>query len=231
MRLHWHRRDLRAADNLGLAAAAADGPVVPVFVFDRDVLAHAGPPRVAFMLDALDSLRSWYRERDSDLVVRHGDPREVLPALAESFDADGVTWGKEVSGLGRERDAAVRKALDEADVTRRSVQDALLHEPGSIRTNQGEVYSVFTYFWKKWRDRETDDPADPPTADDLADVSDDEPLPTPIWASMRPKPTCRPPERRRLATSSGRSARTRSTTTTTAGTTPPTSAPRGSPPT
>ena len=178
MRLHWHRRDLRVADNPGLAAAATDGPVVPVFVFDRDVLAHAGPSRVAFMLDALDSLRSWYRERDSDLVVRRGDPREVLPALAESLDAGGVTWGKEVSGLGRERDAAVRKALDNVDVTRRSVQDALLHEPGSIRTNQGEVYSVFTYFWKKWRDRETDDPVDAPTDDALADISDDEPLPT-----------------------------------------------------
>ncbi|MFB6173469.1 MAG: deoxyribodipyrimidine photo-lyase, partial [Halobacteriales archaeon] len=178
MRLHWHRRDLRAADNPGLAAAAADGPAVPVFVFDRDVLAHAGPPRVAFMLDALDSLRSWYRERGSDLVVRRGDPREVLPELAAEFDADGVTWGKEHSGLGRERDAEVRQALDEADVTRQSVQDALLHEPGSIRTNQGEVYSVFTYFWKKWRDREKDDPVDPPDESDLAEVSDDEPLPT-----------------------------------------------------
>ncbi|WP_415382447.1 cryptochrome/photolyase family protein [Halosimplex sp. TS25] len=178
MRLHWHRRDLRVADNAGLAAATGDGPVVPVFVFDRDVLAHAGPPRVAFMLDALDSLRECYRERGSDLVVRRGDPCAVLPDLAAEFDADGVTWGKEVSGLGRERDAAVRRALDDADVARHSVQDALLHEPGSIRTNQGDVYSVFTYFWKKWRDREKDDPAEPPAESDLADIADDDPIPS-----------------------------------------------------
>ncbi|MFC7142523.1 cryptochrome/photolyase family protein [Halosimplex aquaticum] len=178
MRLHWHRRDLRVADNAGLAAAAEGGPVVPVFVFDRGVLAHAGPPRVAFMLDALDSLRERYREHGSDLLVRRGDPREVLPDLAAEFGADAVTWGKEVSGLGRERDAAVRRALDDADVARRSVQDALLHDPGSIRTNQGEVYSVFTYFWKKWRDRPKEDPVAPLTSDDLADVADDEPLPS-----------------------------------------------------
>jgi deoxyribodipyrimidine photo-lyase len=178
MRLHWHRRDLRAADNAGLATAAEDGPVVPVFVFDRDVLAHAGPPRVAFMLDALRGLRERYRERGSDLVVRRGDPREVLPELAEEFDADGVTWGKEVSGLGRERDAAVRRALDDADVTREAVGDALLHEPGSIRTNQGEVYSVFTYFWKKWRDREKAEPCAAPATDELAGVADDTTLPT-----------------------------------------------------
>jgi deoxyribodipyrimidine photo-lyase len=101
MRIHWHRRDLRGADNAGLRAATAaaaddDRPgVVSVFVFDRDVLTHAGPARVAFMLDALDSLRDWYRDRGSDLLVRPGDPRDVLPALATEFVADGVTWCKD----------------------------------------------------------------------------------------------------------------------------------------
>ena len=178
MQIHWHRRDLRVADNPALATAAADGPALGLFVFDDAVLTHAGPPRVAFMLDALDSLRSAYRERGSDLLVRHGDPREVVPAVAREFGADGVTWGKEVSGLGRERDAAVRRALNDADVSREAVQNALLHEPGSIRTNAGEVYSVYTYFWKKWRDREKESPVDAPAAADLADVSDDQPLPS-----------------------------------------------------
>ena len=171
MQIHWHRRDLRVADNPALTTAAADGPALGLFVFDRDVLAHAGPPRVAFVLDALGSLRSAYRERGSDLLVRHGDPREVVPAVAREFGADGVTWGKEVSGLGRERDAAVRRALNDADVSREAVQNALLHEPGSIRTNAGEVYSVYTYFWKKWRDREKESPVDAPAAADLASGS------------------------------------------------------------
>lgn len=118
MRLHWHRRDLRATDNAGLAAATPSDPVVPVFVFDRDVLDHAGPPRVAFMLDALDSLREWYRDRGSDLVVAEGDPTAVLPDLAAEYGAEKVTWGKDYSGLARERDAAVRQALDDADVAR-----------------------------------------------------------------------------------------------------------------
>lgn len=59
MRLHWHRRDLRGTDNRGLAAAADAGRVVPVFVFDDDLLAHAGAARVWFMLDALAGLRAW----------------------------------------------------------------------------------------------------------------------------------------------------------------------------
>ena len=178
MRLHWHRRDLRAADNAGLAAANAEDPVIPVFVFDRDVLTHAGPPRVAFMLDALDRLRSWYRDRGSDLVVANGDPREVLPDLATAYGADRVTWGKDYSGIARERDAAVRRALDDADVAREAVQNAVLHEPGEITTNDGDPYKVFTYFGRKWHDREKAAPYDPPTTDTLADIDDDTPLPT-----------------------------------------------------
>ena len=184
MRIHWHRRDLRSADNAGLraavAAAATDDTsgVVPVFAFDRDVLAHAGPARVAFMLDALDSLRDWYRERGSDLLVRQGDPREVLPDLAAEFDAEGVTWCKDYSGLAAERDAAVRQALADADCTRESVHDAVFHEPGAITTNDGDPYQVFTYFSKKWHDRPKPDPFDAPTGEELADVSDDHSLPS-----------------------------------------------------
>ncbi|MCU4799333.1 DNA photolyase family protein [Halobacteria archaeon HArc-gm2] len=180
MQIHWHRRDLRAVDNAGLAAAATagtDDEVVPVFVFDDDVLTHAAPPRVAFMLDALASLRAWYRDRESDLVVVRGDPAEVLPDLADRYDATAVTWGEDYSGLANERDARVRLALDEVDVDRRVVTDSVLHEPGSITTNAGEPYSVFTYYGRKWQDRPKDDPYEPPEGSTLADVSGD-PLPS-----------------------------------------------------
>jgi deoxyribodipyrimidine photo-lyase len=173
MRLHWHRRDLRVADNRGLAAAA-DDRTVPVFVFDPAVLEHGAPARVSFMLDALRSLREAYRERASDLLVARGDPVEVLPALADAQGADLVTWCRDYSGLARERDAAVRRALADAGVDREAVHDAVHHEPGAITTNAGDPYKVFTYFSKKWHDREKAPPAGPP--EDLADVSGD-PLP------------------------------------------------------
>ena len=78
MNVHWHRRDLRAADNRSLHAAAKSGSVLPVFVFYPDVLEFASPPRVAFMLESLSELRAWYRERGGDLVVATGDPRAEL---------------------------------------------------------------------------------------------------------------------------------------------------------
>ncbi|MFC4449953.1 cryptochrome/photolyase family protein [Halorussus aquaticus] len=165
MNLHWHRRDLRVADNRALAESVADGEsVLPVFVFDPQILDHASPPRVAVMLDALEALRSDYRELGGDLLVTRGDPREELPRLADEYDADAVFWNRDYSGLAAERDSEVRLALDDAGVSRAAYHDELLHEPGTIRTNEGEHYSVFTYFWKKWRDREKDAPFDAPEA-------------------------------------------------------------------
>jgi deoxyribodipyrimidine photo-lyase len=178
MHLHWHRRDLRASDNTGLGTAAEVDPVVPVFVFDPAVLEFAGPPRVAFMLEALRSLRECYRERGSDLVVRRGDPQTVLPDLVDEFDARRVGWNRDYSGLATERDRAVIETLDGAGIGRTCFHDAVLHEPGSITTTAGEPYSVFSYYWKKWRQRRKAEPYETPDADALAAVEDDRPLPT-----------------------------------------------------
>ncbi|WP_327052545.1 cryptochrome/photolyase family protein [Halomicrococcus gelatinilyticus] len=169
MDLHWHRRDLRATDNRALSDT---GRALPVFVLDDAILAHASPPRVAFMLDALDSLRSWYRERGGDLLVVRGDPAEELPRVARSCGADRVVWNRDYSGLAADRDAAVRDALDDAGVDHASANDAIFHPPGSITTNQGNHYSVFSYFWKKWRDRDKPAPYDAPEAGDVVDPRD-----------------------------------------------------------
>ena len=198
MQIHWHRDDLRASDNRGLAAAAgatnaagdpattgdapapdagsADG-AVPVFVFDDGILEHAGDTRVRFMLDSLAALRARYRDRGSDLVVARGDPAAILPDLAAEYGADRVVWNEGYSGLARDRDERVADALDERGVAWASFHDDIVHEPGSITTNAGDPYSVFTYFGRKWADRPKPDPIEPPTAESLAAV-DGDPLPS-----------------------------------------------------
>ena len=104
MDIHWHRDDLRATDNDGLAAAGADGEALPVFVFDDRVLQHGSPPRVAFMLDSLAELREWYRDRGGDLYVARGDPTAILPDLAVEHGVDTVHCNAGYSGLARDRD-------------------------------------------------------------------------------------------------------------------------------
>lgn len=172
MRIHWHRQDLRIADNPALVGrdvggeiegSSAEAPVVGLFVFDPDVLENAAPPRLSFMLDALDSLRSAYSERGGELLIARGDPETVISDIAGALDADLVTWAANYSGLSRERDAAVRQALADVGVDRHAKHQSVHHRPGTITTNKGDPYKVFTYFSKKWHDRPKETSAAPPT--------------------------------------------------------------------
>ncbi|WP_114578934.1 deoxyribodipyrimidine photo-lyase [Saliphagus sp. LR7] len=171
MRIHWHRRDLRIADNRGLAGEDAE-EVLSVFVFDPAVLGQASPIRVACLLEAVTDLRERYRERGADLLVERGDPTGIVPRLADSRDADRVSWNADYSGLARERDRAAIAAIEDRGLEWKSAEDALLFAPGSISPNEGDHYSVFSYFWEKWADREKDEPVDAPLEDDLLEPED-----------------------------------------------------------
>lgn len=159
MRIHWHRRDLRLADNIALNG---EDPVVGLFVLDPDILAHAGPPRVAFLLDALEALRTAYQQVGGTLLLAHGQARDVVPALASSHAVESVSWGRDYSGLAQERDQLVRERLQAERVDSLAADDAVLHAPGSITTNEDSTYQVFTYFSRKWHDRAKPAPADTP---------------------------------------------------------------------
>lgn len=175
MDIFWHRRDLRVADNRGLAHTAERAEeVVPVFIFDDSVLEYASPPRVAFMLDALAALQDAYNSLDSELLLAHGDPSTVLPALAKACSADRVVWNEDYSGLARNRDETVRNNLEgseDTDIDVESVHDAVHHGPETIWTNAGDPYSVFTYYWKKWRDRDKEVPSPEPDSATVANSS------------------------------------------------------------
>ncbi len=109
MRVHWHRQDLRIPDNRGLAVT--DEETVGLFVFDPAALERVAPPRLSFLLDALERLREQYRDRGGDVLIARGEPATVVPEVAAAVDAELVTWCRDYSGFARERDAAVRQAL------------------------------------------------------------------------------------------------------------------------
>jgi len=126
MELHWHRRNLRPYPNPALstalsAAEESESGVVSVFVLDDAILSRADGLGVTFMLGSLRALRDWYRDHDSDLVIRHGDPTEVVSRVAKRIDADRVVWNSDHSRLARERDRAVQRALARAGVAYASV--------------------------------------------------------------------------------------------------------------
>jgi deoxyribodipyrimidine photo-lyase len=155
----WFRRDLRLGDHPALAAAAAEGDVLPVFVLDDTLLDSAGDVRRAALADALAHLRE---VTDGALVVRHGDPARILPALAAAVDATAVHVSAEPFPYGRRRDDRVRAALDAAGVAFVETGSPYAVTPGRVRNGSGDRYKVFTPFSRAWLDHGWRPPAEDP---------------------------------------------------------------------
>jgi deoxyribodipyrimidine photo-lyase len=152
--LFWHRRDLRLADNLGLAAAAAATPALTgVFVLDPSLLSSPtlAPARLWFLRESLRALAERWREAGSRLVLLQGDPAEVLPPLVEALGAEVVAWNRDVEPYGRERDRRVAAALQARGCKVLVDWDQLLVPPELLRTGTGEPYRVYGPFLRNWR--------------------------------------------------------------------------------
>ena len=152
--LFWHRRDLRLADNLGLASAAAATPAVTgVFVLDPAILSAAdmAPARVWFLLESLRELQQRWRDAGSRLLVLEGDPEQLLPQLAEALAAPVVAWNRDVEPYGRARDRRVAAALQAAGRKVLVDWDQLLVAPEALKTGGGDPYRVYGPFQRNWR--------------------------------------------------------------------------------
>lgn len=163
----WFQRDLRLGDNPAMLAATADGAeVLALFVMDP-AFAGAGAPRLAFLHDCLEALDTSLREHGAPgLVVCHGDPVHVVPALAESVGAECVVVSRDYAPYGRRRDAAVGDALRSSGRKLRGVGSPYAVDPGRVLKGDGDPYAVFTPFSKVWRRTGWDDPH-PGLGDDL----------------------------------------------------------------
>ncbi|MFB6153569.1 MAG: deoxyribodipyrimidine photo-lyase [Halodesulfurarchaeum sp.] len=166
--IFWHRRDLRMVDNPGLEVATRQPPVQPVFVVEDPLLDMAGPARTRFLRECLVDLSERYAGAGTALYIARGEPSRVLPDLASETGADRVVWNRDYSGYARDRDRAVVAGLEDRGIEHDQRHDLVLHEPRSILTTSGEPYSVFSYYWKKWREREKDEPVAPVGAEELA---------------------------------------------------------------
>ncbi len=169
--LLWLRRDLRRRDLPALGAAASAGGaggVAVAFVIDPALWNGGGAVRRAWLAVNLVRLDAAY---DGRLVLRLGDPREVIPRLAAEVGATSVHVSRETTPAGRRRDEAVASALGEDGVEWVETGTPYAVGPGLVRNGSGEPYRVFTPFSKAWRAHGWADPAPEPPGLRLVEAS------------------------------------------------------------
>ncbi|MFK5583046.1 cryptochrome/photolyase family protein [Serinicoccus sp. LYQ131] len=166
----WLRRDLRRGDHPALLAAreaAGDDRVCVLFVVDPGLWERGGPVRRAWLAA---SLKAAQEDFDGRLVIRHGDPATVVPAVAEEVGAGSVHVTREVTPAGRRRDQRVQDALDGTDVEWAETGTPYAVGPGLVRNGSGDPYKVYTPFYRAWHEHGWPQPAAHPRSLDLVDI-------------------------------------------------------------
>ncbi|WP_022835942.1 cryptochrome/photolyase family protein [Salisaeta longa] len=150
--LVWFRHDLRLADHAALHAAADDGPVVPVFVWNPDAEGTAAPGGAArwWLHHALAALDASLRDRGGALVLRQGDAATALTDAARAVGATRVVWNRRYAPpLAAQANRVADALRDEGLTVDHHFTGRLMHDPEGVETTSGGPYHVYTPFWKK----------------------------------------------------------------------------------
>ena len=129
----WFRQDLRIRDNPALAAAAARGTVVPIFILDE--LSSGSRWRLGgasrwWLHHSLAALRNDLGQ----LALLRGEARDLLPAIIKKVGASAVYWNRCYEPFAVARDTELKASLQKLGVEVRSFNGSLLHEPWELAT-------------------------------------------------------------------------------------------------
>lgn len=153
--LFWFRRDLRLHDNAGLFQALQSGlPVVPVFIFDPNILDRLedkNDRRVAFIHAALEEIQQELVSIGSSLEVYYGTPADVFDGLAEKYEIENVFTNNDYEPYAQERDAMVRQLLQAKGARFQTCKDQVIFEKSEVVKDDGKPYTVFTPYSRKWK--------------------------------------------------------------------------------
>jgi deoxyribodipyrimidine photo-lyase len=152
--LIWFRTDLRVQDNSALAAAMASGPTIALYLLSPGQwqLHDDAPCKIDFWLRNLRALAAELARLNVPLLLRTADdwgavPR-VIAGLCRELEIAGVQANEEYGVHESRRDQAVAAALEQQGVSFRSHLDQLLFKPGSVLTQSGGYFQVYSQFRK-----------------------------------------------------------------------------------
>ncbi len=137
----WLRQDLRLADNAALHAAAAAGPILPVYILD-DTTPGAwrwGGASRWWLHHSLTKLNDRL-----PMVLREGDTLKHLEQLITQSNAAALYFTRDYAPWSARLEQNVKILCDRLGVSCHRHGGFLLHEPESIRNGSGAFFKVYT---------------------------------------------------------------------------------------
>jgi deoxyribodipyrimidine photo-lyase len=152
--IFWFRRDLRLDDNVGFYHALKSGiPVLPIFIFDRDILDHLpeDDARVTFLFEELQRMRTELQKKHgSSIALYHGKPIEIFKEILKSYHVGAVYTNHDYEPYSKERDEKIEQILNEHNINFKTFKDQVIYEKNEVVKNDGDPYVVYTPYKNKW---------------------------------------------------------------------------------
>lgn len=155
--IFWLRRDMRLEDNAGLFhALQGPHPVLPLFIFDTDILdklTDRQDARVQFIHDTLRSLKSQLEDLGSSLLVKVGKPEEVWQQLFQDHDIKAIYLNRDYEPYAKQRDKAIQALAEDKGATFQHYKDHVIFDRDEVVKGDGDPYVVFTPYSRVWLEK------------------------------------------------------------------------------
>ena len=160
--IFWFRRDLRLEDNCGLfQALAGEHPVLPIFIFDPQILnrlTSKKDARVEFIHHALQKIKNQLKALGADILVLHRDPLAAFQHISTQFSIQSIYTNHDYERYGVERDLKISNWASDQGIVFQSSKDQVVFEKSELLSGQGTPYTVFTPYSRKWKERMSQEP-------------------------------------------------------------------------
>lgn len=158
--IFWFRRDLRLHDNAGLYRALKSATkVLPVFIFDRNILdklPEKKDKRVEFIRDVLVGMEEILIKKGSSLHVFYDTPENAFRILLAQYNIAEVFANQDYEPYAIDRDEKIKHFLNEKLIQFTTFKDQVIFEKDEVLKDNGQPYTVFTPYSRKWRSTLTD---------------------------------------------------------------------------
>ncbi|MBS0029441.1 cryptochrome/photolyase family protein [Chitinophaga sp. 22321] len=152
----WLRRDLRLDDQAALYYALRAGiPVVPVFVFDThilDDLEDKQDRRVTFIHEVLEEMQQQLIKKGSSLDIYYGTPEAAFIHWTSKYNVAAVYANHDYEPYARQRDEAIGRQLTAKGTSFHTYKDQVILEKNEVLKDNGQPYTIFTPYSKRWYD-------------------------------------------------------------------------------
>ena len=155
--LIWFRADLRLDDNPAVNAALSEcEEVLAIYIFShwQWEIHNESNIKHEFLINNLILLKESLESRGISLIAINTESYKTLPkdlcSIAVEQNIDHVFWNNEFGFNEMIRDQKSIEFLEENNIRSSSFHDQIIYPPGFLKTGQGNPFSVFTPYKRRW---------------------------------------------------------------------------------